>query len=264
MNIAPTSLQLPFSGSDELKESYSNYGQDIFVLSCLNGKRGGKFLDLGCQHPIHHNRTYLLENKFGWEGVSITPQRTRTPCPWSIRTSLALVKDCTLITPTQFDFVISTIVKGAGTKEAWDHCPTATKAAVIQNSIDLVKGKAPEHIDYLSISLSPASATMQCLYSVPFDRVAFSIITYTHDSSKSSWPDKFGSISSDMSRNVIESYGYKRICSNVASGENFVEDWYYNPEFVSYERIRSLESEGKEWNEIIFLEDGENQNEKGY
>ena len=50
-------------------ESYSQCGQDLFVINILK-KNKGKFLDLGCYLPKNINNTYLLELN-GWEGVSI-------------------------------------------------------------------------------------------------------------------------------------------------------------------------------------------------
>ena len=50
-------------------ESYSQSGQDLFVINLLNIKNG-KFLDLGCHLPKNINNTYLLELN-GWSGISI-------------------------------------------------------------------------------------------------------------------------------------------------------------------------------------------------
>lgn len=50
-------------------ESYSQSGQDLFVINLLNIKNG-KFLDLGCHLPKNINNTYLLEIN-GWSGISI-------------------------------------------------------------------------------------------------------------------------------------------------------------------------------------------------
>ena len=50
-------------------ESYSECGQDLFVLNLLD-INNGKFLDLGCNLPIAINNTYLLELN-GWDGISV-------------------------------------------------------------------------------------------------------------------------------------------------------------------------------------------------
>jgi hypothetical protein len=59
-----------FPGLERIAGSYSQSMQDIFVLTLLNGKTNGIYLELGCNHPIKYNNTYLL-TKFGWHGLSV-------------------------------------------------------------------------------------------------------------------------------------------------------------------------------------------------
>lgn len=55
-------------------ESYSQFGQDLFVLEHIfKGKTDGFFVDIGANHPIHCSNTYLLEKK-GWKGLALEPQ----------------------------------------------------------------------------------------------------------------------------------------------------------------------------------------------
>ena len=55
-------------------ESFSEYGQDVFVLNRLfRGKSDGVFVDVGGNHPVDCNNTFLLEKR-GWRGVAIEPQ----------------------------------------------------------------------------------------------------------------------------------------------------------------------------------------------
>jgi len=51
-------------------KSYSQNSQDLFVYSVLQ-KNNGYFLEIGSNHPIIHNNTYLLENNFNWKGLLI-------------------------------------------------------------------------------------------------------------------------------------------------------------------------------------------------
>lgn len=50
-------------------ESYSQVGQDKWVLSLFPEGYKGTFMDLGCQQPEFINNTKLLE-EYGWDGVS--------------------------------------------------------------------------------------------------------------------------------------------------------------------------------------------------
>ena len=60
-----------FNDIELVSRNYSRHFQDMFVLSCLNGKKGGTFIELGSGHPTHYNNTKLLEEKFNWKGVSL-------------------------------------------------------------------------------------------------------------------------------------------------------------------------------------------------
>lgn len=44
--------------------------QDIFALMIFGKEYKGTFVDLGCQHPVLHNNTYLLE-QYGWKGIAV-------------------------------------------------------------------------------------------------------------------------------------------------------------------------------------------------
>lgn len=43
----------------------------MFVLSILNGKTNGTYLEIGAHTLIDVNNTYLLESVFNWRGVPI-------------------------------------------------------------------------------------------------------------------------------------------------------------------------------------------------
>ena len=59
---------------DSGETSYSQSGQDFFVLNCVfPGKRDGVFVDVGANHPVNWNNSYLLERS-GWSGLAIEPQ----------------------------------------------------------------------------------------------------------------------------------------------------------------------------------------------
>ena len=44
-----------------------------WVLELLEHKKNGYFVDIGCNHPIGGNNTYILEKKFAWDGVVVEP-----------------------------------------------------------------------------------------------------------------------------------------------------------------------------------------------
>ena len=204
-------LKIKFNGYETITENQSQAAQDLFVLSCLNGKTNGTFLDLGCHDPIHISNTYLLENQFGWNGVCIDIDTQLVNKFAGVRNCIALNEDC-----TKLDF---------------------------QKIKSYYKSN---HIDYLSLDLEPASVTLDCLATIPFNEIEFSLITFEHDSYR------FGNWCRDVSRTILEGHGYIRIASDVSNAYNIYEDWYYNPKYISYEDIKIFETDSQEWADIVF------------
>ena len=50
--------------------SYSQNGEDIYILKYFNNKKKGFYVDIGAYHPKRFSNTYLL-NKNNWSGVNI-------------------------------------------------------------------------------------------------------------------------------------------------------------------------------------------------
>ena len=58
----------------KLNKNYSQANQDLFVLEVLNYKKNGTYLEIGSNEPISISNTFLLENDFGWTGISVEIQ----------------------------------------------------------------------------------------------------------------------------------------------------------------------------------------------
>ena len=52
------------------KQSYSFNSVDLIIEYIFKNKKNGFYLDVGAQHPISNNNTYLLFKK-GWRGINI-------------------------------------------------------------------------------------------------------------------------------------------------------------------------------------------------
>jgi FkbM family methyltransferase len=52
-----------------IKESHSQFGEDIFILKYFSKKKGF-YIDIGCHHPFRYNNTFNLY-KIGWSGLNI-------------------------------------------------------------------------------------------------------------------------------------------------------------------------------------------------
>ena len=51
------------------RNTYSQWGEDLIIEKYFQNKVG-KYVDIGCFHPIRHSNTCLLYNK-GWSGINI-------------------------------------------------------------------------------------------------------------------------------------------------------------------------------------------------
>ena len=58
-------LRHKFPGAENIENNYSQAFQDMFVLSMLDGKRNGTYVEIGGDHPVVINNSYLLESEFG-------------------------------------------------------------------------------------------------------------------------------------------------------------------------------------------------------
>lgn len=140
-------------------DTYSQLGQDLWVLDETNNKHGGYFVDFGATDGITINNTYLLEKDFGWNGIV-------SDCHPSYFDDLAKNRNCVidhnavytdtgkqvlLLSPKATD--ISTI-QGYGMDD--EFADVRSTAEIIEvptiTLFDLLElHKAPAHIDYLSI-----------------------------------------------------------------------------------------------------------------
>ena len=53
-------------------ESWSQHGEDNIIISLLNYKKNGFYVDIGAHHPYRFSNTYKL-SQMGWRGINIDP-----------------------------------------------------------------------------------------------------------------------------------------------------------------------------------------------
>ena len=195
-------LRFKFKNSDTIERSYSQVLQDIFVLSVLDGKNNGTFLEIGGAKPFDRNNTALLEEKFNWRGVSIELDET-------------FAKEYTKERP---------------------------KTKVLnQNALDVNYEKLLNEnfqettIDYLQLDIEPARNTYECMLKIPFDKYKFAVITYEHDY----YIDVTRSYR-QKSRDFLKSKGYVLVVNDISpDGISSFEDWWVHPDLVD-EKIISI------------------------
>ena len=140
-------LKFEFDGWERVDKNYSQAFQDLFVLSALDGKRNGLYLEIGAQDPFYQNNTALLETKFGWDGISIE-----------------INKDlCRKFSEERNNKIL---------------CKDALKIDYKELLYNFNKGTV---FDYLQLDCEPSETTYKILLEIPFDEYKFALITYEHD-----------------------------------------------------------------------------------
>jgi hypothetical protein len=203
-------LKYKFKGSESIDRNYSEAFQDMFVLTMLDGKTNGNYVEIGSGFPFYGNNTYLLESQFNWKGLSLDINEESSERHFRDRNSIALCKDATLL-----------------------------------NFYDILEEiKMPKIIDYLQLDCDPPSITYDILTKIPFDKYKFSVITYEHDY----YADDSKSFK-QKSRDFLISKGYELVLSNISPKKDIdYEDWYVHPDLVDkniIDNIKNLNSDIK-------------------
>jgi tetratricopeptide (TPR) repeat protein len=188
-------LRYKFPGSERIQKNFSQVYQDMFILSLLEGKRYGTFLEIGGADPWMGNNTALLEKEFVWSGVSIEYDEKFIK-PYKDARPLTTVLHQDALT-TDYDKLLSEYYMG-------------------------------NIIDYLQLDIEPARNTYECMLKIPFDKFKFRIITYEHD-----YYADVTRTYRQKSREFLESKGYVLLVNDISpDGVCNFEDWWIHPDLI--------------------------------
>lgn len=191
--------------------NYAQAFQDIFVLSVLGGKRLGTYVEIGGNDAIVDNNTYLLEDVFGWRGVSIEI------FPALVSKYNAVRKNkCLCVDATQADY--ASILKA---------------------------GEFPSQIDYLQVDIEPARNTFLALAKLPLTDYRFSVITFETEVYSSG-----REVQADA-QSLLLSHGYELVAKDVCILGRPFEDWYVDPSIVPPDVVKLFRTEGKECSDCV-------------
>lgn len=126
--------------------SFSQINQESFVLSALNEKQNGFYVEIGAFDATQLSNTYLLETKYNWTGVSLEVDHSRAHNFNSRRKNPCIAHDA-----MTFDF----------------------EKYFIENNF-------PKQIDYLQVDIEPPENTLRALLNMPMN-YRYSTITFEHD-----------------------------------------------------------------------------------
>jgi len=210
-------LKLKFPGSEKIEKNFSESYQDMFVLTMLNGKRKGTYLEIGAANPFYGNNTALLEQNFEWTGVSLDIDQQFIDAFSKERKNPCLLKDATSVNYEKF-----------------------------LSGLDF-----PNNIDYLQLDCDPPNVTYKILLSMPFEKYQFAVITYEHDY----YCDESKSFR-EKSRKYLESFGYIMVAGDIAPDEwrNY-EDWWIHPDLIDpaiLEKMKLTSSNTKRAEDYMF------------
>lgn len=137
--------KFPFRGMEKIEKSHSRSMQEMFVLSVLDGKREGMFVDIGCGDPFHHNATAVLEQEFGWKGISVETSDI----------------NCYEFSRKRKSTVILSRAEDIDYNELFSkHC--------VEMNVDLLR-------------ISCDYASLHILKNIPFDSYRFSVVQFQHN-----------------------------------------------------------------------------------
>jgi FkbM family methyltransferase len=202
-----------------LSSSKSQLRQDLFVLSELNFKKRGYFVEFGATNGIDLSNSYLLEKIYSWQGILAEPAKVwhkelkanrknsivETNCVWKNSSETLLFNETDA--PE-----LSTLDSFSNSDTHIDFRRNGNKYEVSTISlIDLLeKHKAPRDIDYLSIDTE--GSEFEILNSFNFDNYNIKIITCEHN---------FGD-NRDKIHALLVSKGYERKFESIS----LFDDWY--------------------------------------
>lgn len=201
--------------------SYSQAAQDLFVISVMKEKQNGYFIEIGSNHPMQHNNTYLLETKYNWKGLMVEYDK-------SFESSYKI------------------------------HRPNSiyqmNDARLVNYRKILDTNNFPENIDYLQVDLDVNNKstldTFLLLNNTVFAKYKFATITFEHDIYTGNYFH-----TQSISRQILADRGYILVFPDVSvfwegSYKPF-EDWYVHPDLVDMDYINSIKSEVSLTNEQI-------------
>ena len=188
----------------------SQAAQDLFVLYATKHKKNGYFVEIGSNHPVTHNNTFILENVYNWKGLMVEYDK-------SFEESYKLQRPNSIY-------------------EMKDARNVSYREILDNNMF-------PVNIDYLQIDLDVDNRstldTLLLLNNTVFDKYKFATITFEHDIYTGNYYN-----TRSISRQLFKDKGYVLVFPDVSAFFNNrwvqFEDWYVHPELVDMDNIKKI------------------------
>jgi len=170
-----------------LQKSKSQLRQDLFVLSELNYKRNGYFVEFGATNGIDLSNTYLLETEYGWNGILVEPatlwhkdleinRKTIIDkrCVWKQSGESLVFNETNYPELSSIDSFSSSDLHAKAREDGKKYSVKTISLLDL-----LTEHKAPREIDYLSIDTE--GSEFEILENFDFEKYRFKIITCEHN-----------------------------------------------------------------------------------
>lgn len=187
--------------------------QDQFVCNVLKNKTNGFFVEVGSNHPIRINNTYLLETVLKWKGLMFEWEQSR------------------------FEELYK------------QHRPNSNYVfgdAQLHNYQEIFDTyKVPQNIDYLQLDIEPPRKTLNVLKALNkqvMDEHKFAVVTFEHD-----YCHRKKIVHRNESRKILETRGYYLVFGDICNRKpnKVYEDWYVHPDLVDMEHVKALQSRNR-------------------
>lgn len=201
-----------------LDKSAAQLRQDLFVLSQLDYKRDGFFVEFGATDGRELSNTWLLEKTFGWTGILAEPARIwhaklaeNRSCRIDHRCVWSRTGETLRFEETDMPELSSLAGFGANDRHRDLRRTEAVYSVETVSLLDLLAAHgAPRDIDYLSIDTE--GSELRILENFDFSKHRFRIVTCEHN-----YAENRAKIADLLGRN-----GYRRVFEKASR----FDDWY--------------------------------------
>ncbi len=203
---------------DLLEASKSQLRQDLFVLSELEFKKNGYFVEFGATNGIDLSNSFLLEKEFGWNGILAEPARIWHSDLKKNRT-VSIENKCVWRKSGEILWFNEAEVGELSTIDDFSNCDVHSESrksgkrynVETISLIDLLKQfGAPQTIDYLSIDTE--GSEYEILQDFDFKLYKFNVITCEHNNT----------LNRDKIYDLLVLNGYERKFEHLSK----FDDWY--------------------------------------
>jgi FkbM family methyltransferase len=204
----------------------SQIEQERWVFAMCNGRRGGRFAEIGAFDGFLHSNSYFLETEHGWQGVCVEPNPSLFASLRQNRSALCLERAVYRESGRSLSFVasqeIGTLAEYAGDDAyAPDSAAAIASGGLIQvetitfAEIAAMADFAQTGFDY--VSLDTEGSELDILRSIDLTRHRIALFTVEHN---------FVEPRREEMRVLLGEGGYLR-------AEIGFDDWYWNPEILA-------------------------------